>query len=209
MERGRAPVQPRKESVTGTSQICPAVLERCKRGDVAALGTIYETHGDQVWRVARNVLGSDAEADDATQEVFLRVFERLPSFDGRALFSTWLHRLSVRWCLNRLASQRTHLRSAEPLQDVDPDALADAATTRAFDDVAARDETEFYLGRLDPQARAILVLRELEGLDYAEIADVLEIPLGTVMSRLSRARAKLGAVDARRDARHKEQGAKP
>jgi RNA polymerase sigma-70 factor (ECF subfamily) len=165
-------------------------LRRLRSGDVQALAACYAAHGPRVWRLALGLLGSAADADDATQEVFLRVFEKAPTFEARARFSTWLHRLTVNHCKNRLASERARGARHEAL------GRADLACPAAgpLDAAAAGDERERLLGvlaRLPEEQRAVLVLREVEGLSYREIADTLEIPPGTVMSRLARARERL------------------
>jgi RNA polymerase sigma-70 factor (ECF subfamily) len=173
------------------------VIERCQRGDVAALGEIYAAHGARVWRVARNLLGREADADDLTQDVFLRLFERIHQFEGRSSLATWIHRTTVNLCLNRIAERNR--KTARSLDDVassaaEPADLGLAPSARA----ESADELEAWLGPLDPDARAILVLREVEGLEYSEIAAALDVPIGTVMSRLSRAREKLAELARRR-----------
>jgi RNA polymerase sigma-70 factor, ECF subfamily len=161
-------------------------LHALQRGDVHALETVFRLFGDRVHRTCRNLLGQAADADDATQEVFLRVLDKAKTFAGGSLFSTWLYRLTVNHCLN--VRRRPRL-SAHP----DPEAVADKAPcpAAAAERADARAELDRWLLRLQPPARAVLVLREIEQLTYDEIAAVLGIPIGTVMSRLSRARLRL------------------
>lgn len=172
------------------------VIERCRRGDVAALGEIYHRLGARVWRVARNMLGSDAEADDLTQDVFVRVFEKFAQFEGRSNVATWIHRTTVNLCLNQLQA-RTRARERTGIAPPSLDELS-ARTAGPGAEIESTDELEAWLGPLSPDARAILVLREVEGLEYGEIAEALDVPVGTVMSRLSRAREKLAEHAARR-----------
>lgn len=161
-----------------------------RRRDMGALRAAYERHGERVQRLCRRLLGRPADAEDAAQDVFLKLLERAGAFDGRARFSTWLHRLTVNTCLHRL--ERERLRLVRPLPEPDQ-APADAGA--APEESLARTETrlalERLLARLSGEHRAVLVLRELEGLSYREIAAALEVPEGTVMSRLARARAEL------------------
>src|SRR5262249_43513954 len=123
---------------------------------------------------------------------FLRVFERVGSFDGRAAFSTWLYRLTVNHCLNLLErmQRRTALTVEDVPEPVDPSLGPESAYRRA--------EGEGMLVRvleaLSVEHRTILVLREIEELSYREIAAILDVPRGTVMSRLSRARDALRTV---------------
>jgi len=165
-------------------------LARLRAGDVGALESCYRVFGRRVRRLCRSLLGPN-DADDATQEVFVRVFERARQFSGRARFSTWIYRLTVNHCLHRLERERR--RGAEPLSDENGSSWERALSwtddaLRAVDD---RDAVEKLLGELNPEQRTALTLREIEGLDYREIADVLDVPIGTVMSRLNRARQRL------------------
>jgi RNA polymerase sigma-70 factor (ECF subfamily) len=138
------------------------------------------------------MLGNAAEAEEVAQEAFVRAHRALGDFRGDAKLSTWLYAITSRLCLNRLASgERRLARQGEDtllrLSDVAP--RPDAALERR--------ELETALGRaiadLAEDGRIVVVLRDLEGLSYEEIAQVLELPLGTVRSRLHRARADLKA----------------
>jgi len=163
---------------------------RLARREGAALREAYERHGARVQRLCARLLACEAEAEDATQDVFLRLFEKAASFDGRARFSTWLHRIAVNHCLHRL--EKARLRRAAALADHDRELVA---RTEPPEETLARTEARLdlrrLLARLSPEHRAILVLRELEELSYRDIAATLSIPEGTVMSRLARARAEL------------------
>lgn len=165
-------------------------ISRCARGDVAALGEIYALLGGRIWRLCRNLLGNDVDAEDAVQEIFLRVLGRADQFEGRSRFSTWLYRLAVHHCLNvRKARQRRERRLPEQAtlchRERSDDPLAQTMAQEQ------REQLGEWLARLDDRSRALLLLREVEGLEYREIAAVLDLPLGTVMSGLSRARERL------------------
>ncbi len=164
-----------------------------QRGDMPSLREAYERHGERVQRLCRRLLGRAADAEDATQDVFLKLFERARSFDQRARFATWLHRLTVNHCLHRL--ERDRLRQAARLPEHDG-ALVDAgeAPESACMRGEAEQRLEALLARLSSEHRAVLVLRELEQLSYREIAAALAIPEGTVMSRLARARTELSRL---------------
>jgi RNA polymerase sigma-70 factor, ECF subfamily len=171
------------------------VVRGLQRGDMPSLRLAYERHGGRVQRLCRHLLGRAADAEDATQDVFLKLFERARSFDGRARFATWLHRLTVNLCLHRL--ERDRLRQAARLPEhegalVDPGEAPDSACSRG----EAKQRLEGLLARLSTEHRAVIVLRELEQLSYREIAAALAIPEGTVMSRLARARAELLRLSA-------------
>jgi len=148
------------------------------------------TYQHRVFGVALRMLGNRAEAEEVAQEAFVRAHRALGAFRGDAKLSTWLYAITSRLCLNRLASgERRLARQGEDallrLSDVAP--RPDAALERR--------ELETALGRaiaeLPEDRRIVVVLRDLEGLSYEEIAQVLELELGTVRSRLHRARAEL------------------
>lgn len=158
-------------------------LARARTGEEAAYRWLLERYRGRVVRLAAHVLRRDGDAEDIAQEAFLRAFRRLPSFHGEGRFSAWLFRIAVRLCLNR---QRKVRWDRETCNDAPPvpavPSFSDRADTRLL--VAA------LLDRLSPPMRAALVLREMEGLDYDEISEVLGIPVGTVRSRLHTARAQ-------------------
>ncbi len=168
-----------------------SLVLRLRRGDVGALEDGYGAHGARVYRLCLRLLGRESDAEDATQEVFLKLFERIESFSGEARFSTWLHRLTVNHCLHRL--EREQRRRTAALPDDERDHPLDQGAS-PFDQVSrteARETLQALLQRLSGEHRAVLVLREIEGLSYQELSTALEIPVGTVMSRLARAREQL------------------
>ncbi len=161
-------------------------LVRARTGDAAALGWLLERYRTRTVRLAAHVLRAEADAEDVAQEAFVRAFRRLHTLRGDgASFGPWLRRIVVRLCLDRLRRGR---HEASALTDDDWDALApaDLADTRLL--------IEALLDTLSPPLRAALVLREMEGLDYDEIAHVLAVPVGTVRSRLHAARAQFRAL---------------
>lgn len=163
------------------------IIRRCQRGDIRALETIYRTYSKRVYRLCLRMAGDTGIAEDLLQEVFIRAYEQIGKYSGRASFSTWLYRVATNHCLNVLKSQR-QLPSLEGLPDNTlPSDPSPSPLARSI------DEEEFRLAlrlleQLGPDERAILVLREIEGLSYRQISFVLDIAAGTVMSRLHRAR---------------------
>ena len=168
-----------------------ALVSRLRAGDGGALEACYRRHGARVYRLCLRLLGREPDAEDATQEVFLKLLERIDSFSGRAHFSTWLHRLTVNHCLHRL--EREHRRRAAALPEDDHDHPIDRADSppEQLARTESRETLQGLLDRLSSEQRAVIVLREIEQLTYQEIAETLEIPVGTVMSRLARAREQL------------------
>ncbi len=166
-----------------------AALRRCQAGDVRAIGVLFEAFGDRVYRLSFNLLGCHAEAEDATQEIFLRIYDKAGSFAGRSKVSTWVHRLTVNFCLNLLKA-----RKRRPLALVEEALEESESQERSVSGDLEQRETaalvHSLLARLPVEARTIFVLREVDCCSYQEIGEILDLPAGTVMSRLSRARAK-------------------
>jgi RNA polymerase sigma-70 factor, ECF subfamily len=168
----------------------PRFLDRLRAGDAPAFEELVMTYQHRVFGVALRMLGNRAEAEEVAQEAFVRAHRALGDFRGDAKLSTWLYAITSRLCLNRLASgERRMARQGE-------DALLRLSDAGPRPDAALeRRELETALGRaiaeLPEDRRIVVVLRDLEGLSYEEIAQVLELELGTVRSRLYRARADL------------------
>ena len=166
------------------------LVSRLRAGDRQAFEELVRTQQHRVYGLAVRMLGDAAEAQDVAQEAFLRAHRGLAEFRGDARLSTWLYAIVSRLCLNRLAgSERRLARQGE-------EALARLAdATPGPDQALERGELEEALhraiGELPEERRIVVVLRDVEGLAYEEIAEVLELPVGTVRSRLHRARLDL------------------
>jgi RNA polymerase sigma-70 factor, ECF subfamily len=167
----------------------PGLLARLRAGDPRAFEELVTTYEHRVFGVALRMLGSRAEAEEIAQEAFLRAHRAVVSFRGDARLGTWLYGIASRLCLNRLSSpDRRMARGDAALADVPattPDAAAEVE--RAELDAALRTAIE----ELPNEQRLVLVLRDVEGLSYEEIADALALVPGTVRSRLHRARMQL------------------
>lgn len=136
--------------------------------------------------MCRRLTGNDTDAADATQDALISIVKALPRFDERAKLSTWAYRIAVNASLDELRRRR---RRPAPTDLADLETRADWGT--GPDDVAQRLDIDAALMNLPPEFRAPVVLRDLGGLDYAEIAEILDIPPGTVRSRISRGRSAL------------------
>jgi RNA polymerase sigma-70 factor (ECF subfamily) len=156
------------------------MLDRCALGDERAIRWILSRYRDRVVRLAAHVLHNSREAEDVAQEAFVKAFRQIAQFRGESGFYAWLYRIVINLCLDRM--RRKSASSELPLDGAMPSLIA---TTP---DIEKRLAVEQVLNSLTPPMRAALVLREVEGLEYAEIAAVLEIPVGTVRSRLNTAR---------------------
>jgi len=174
-----------------------SLVEAAKQGDVAAFNQLVLTYQGLAYNVAYRLLGDGDAAADATQEAFIKAYQRLRQLRGGA-FRSWLLRIVTNTCYDMLRKQaRYPTRSLEPEnEDLDSDHLAEwRSAEETPEEVALRHEVgrvvQEGLMTLSPEHRTIIVLSDIEGLNYEEIAQVLNIPLGTVKSRLSRARAHL------------------
>ncbi|MDI6824093.1 MAG: sigma-70 family RNA polymerase sigma factor [Bacillota bacterium] len=181
-------------------------MSRPQAGDEADFAALFHRYKDLVYRTAFLILGDQGEAEDALQEVFLLVYTHLPSFDpGRAAFTTWLHRITVNHCLNR----RRHRDRRNRFPPPDPADTSDADPEAQYLDREQAERVHRAVGRLSRAQRAVVVLRYFHGLSYAEISRVLDIPLGTVKSRLNLALRTLGRELAPTDRRVPAQSLRP
>ena len=164
-------------------------VEAARRGDRPAVERLLRSVYPSVLALCRRMTGNDTDAADAAQEALIAIARWLPSFDGRSRVATWVYRVATNACLDELRRRR---RRPEPRPDAD---LATAATALpAGPDLDARFDVEAALMRLPLDFRAAVVLRDLCALDYAEIAEVLDLPPGTVRSRIARGRAMLAGL---------------
>ena len=178
------------------------LIERCLAGEDAAWEDLVKVHSRRVYAICYRFTGADSEAQDLTQEVFLRVFRSLKSFRaGEGSFSVWLSRLSRNLLIDHY--RRTKLERATDsieeqlpmLEQKKPASLYTAQRTDGL--LAGREASELLqaaLQKLSPELRETVILRDLEELEYREIAQILNVPEGTVKSRLNRGRAELGRL---------------
>jgi len=169
-----------------------ALLARLRAGDDQAFEELVTVYQHRLFGVALRMLGSRAEAEEIAQETFLRAHRALGEFRGEARLGTWLYAIASRLCLNRLAAgSRRHERSDEMALLQRPAEGADAAA--ALERTELQAALQEAVAALPEERRIVVVLRDLEGLAYEEIAEVLGLPLNTVRTRLHRARTDLKA----------------
>ena len=156
-------------------------------GDRDALDVLLDRHVDRVHAICRRVVGNPDDALDATQEALLAIARAIDRFDGRAAFTTWLYRIATNAAIDELRRRRRRPVPADPADVVAGPAGAGPEA------VADRLDVEAAIDRIPEEFRAAVVLRDLCDLDYARIADVLDVPPGTVRSRIARGRAALAA----------------
>jgi len=169
--------------VTPESDPLAAIVAGCRRQEPDAQRELVLQTQDRVFRTVFRLVGPQ-DAEDVTQQVFMQVFRQLDRFIGESAFGTWLYRVSVNEALQHLRS-RCGKRS---------DALCEEPSDRGPDrerQVEDREVLNRAMAQIDPDLRALFVLREVDGLSYEQIAKTLDVPMGTVASRLSRARQEL------------------
>src|SRR5687767_3314087 len=169
------------------------IIERCLNGDQAAWETIVRLYWRRVFNVAYKFVGRHDMAEDLTQDVFLKLYKSLDTFDRRANFQTWLISVSRNLCIDHYRSVRKERETMN--RDVDPAELTPIATTRSPQvELEQRDRVRLLRAALDtlaPTLRTAVMLRDIQELSYQEIADRLRLPEGTVKSRINRGRTEL------------------
>jgi RNA polymerase sigma-70 factor (ECF subfamily) len=169
------------------------LIHRCLQGDQTAWELIVRQHWRKVFNVAYKFVGKHDEAEDLTQDVFLKIFKSLNTFDRRANFQTWLISVSRNLCIDHYRSVRKERETID--RDVDANALTPAsADPGPFAALEQRDRVVLLrqaLGALPNTLRTAVVMRDIQELSYQEIADRLQLPEGTVKSRINRGRTEL------------------
>lgn len=182
------------------SELERSLLKRLRERDERAFRELIETHRDRVYNITYRMLGNRPEAEDVAQEVFITVFKTIDTFREEAKFSTWLYRVTVNHCKNRIkylarrherdrdeldetSSQTTGAINGTPLRNPQPD--------RALESAQMEILLQQAIENLDDEHRIVVVLRDVEDLSIEEICEITGLPDGTVKSRLHRARLAL------------------
>lgn len=203
MERGGAPGGATDADTAARSD--EDLVARARSGDREAFDRIVESHLAAVWRVVWRILRHREDTEDVVQEVFLAAYQALPGFRGASRLSTWLHRIAVTRALNHLDRSEEKVRRASRALDEGADRLPEGASGDGVAPGAGHAPSPLQeleagellrrldecLARLPAAWRAVLVLRDMEAASYEEIARMVGIALGTVRSRLARARLAL------------------
>jgi RNA polymerase sigma-70 factor (ECF subfamily) len=167
------------------------LVRRAKAGDLSAFDALVARHYERVFALAFHLLGNADDAADATQDAFLKAFERLKQFRGEAAFSTWLYRITVNVChdfqrrrqpvpFSQLSEEESETLNWAEATEPDPE--------EEWQRREKREAVQKVLQQLPDEFRQVLILCDLQGLTYAEAAAILDVPEGTVKSRLHRAR---------------------
>lgn len=174
------------------------LVERCLTGDETAWDQLVRTHTRRVYSLCYRFTNSDSEAQDLTQEVFLRIFKSVKSFRAEeGSFGTWLARLTRNLLIDnyrRTRQDRVTDSIEVQLPMLEEELAANARPDGMVVGREAREQLQWALQKLSPELRETLILRDLQEMEYREISQILKIPEGTVKSRLNRARAELARV---------------
>ena len=181
-----------EENITSATST-EALVERCLAGDQVAWEQIVRLHWRKVFNLAYKFVGRHDEAEDLTQDIFLKIFKALHTFDRRANFQTWLISISRNLCIDHYRSVRKERETMA--RDVDPSHLTPVSRERGphsqLEQLDLKDLVRQALAELAPALRQAVVLRDLQEFSYQEIADQLGLPEGTVKSRINRGRLEL------------------
>lgn len=179
------------------------LVRRAQGGDRFAFSQLVKRYQDRIYGLCMRWLGDPQVAEELAQDIFVAVFRSLGTFRGDARFSTWLHRVAVNHCKNRrLYRRRRAWNRHEPLEgnrgpDERPRQLSDdrvPSTDRGAEQRQAGRIVQEALAELEEDHRQVLILRDIQDLDYQEIAEILDLPRGTVKSRIHRARSQLAKI---------------
>jgi len=191
----RARKAPVSFSTSGPNPQIDALILQCLRGDQLAWDTIVRTYRRKVFNVAYTFVGKHDEAEDLTQDIFIKVFRSLKSFDRRANFQTWLISVSRNMCIDHYRSVRKERQTID--RNIDADVLRPVSPEPPMIlRIEQRDRVQLLreaLQALKPMLRTAIVMRDLKEMSYSEIAKELQLPEGTVKSRINRGRRELAA----------------
>lgn len=171
-----------------------SLVAACRSGNAEAFGILVKRYQDRLFPTILRLTGNADDALDLLQDTFFRAYQKLGKFRGRSSFYTWLYRIAVNLALSDRRKRRTsgHTSHFDGGRDLDPPDDSDLAIpSGALERAETHAEVQAALNALLPDHRAVVVMKEFDGFRYEEIAEILNIPVGTVRSRLHRARAEL------------------
>jgi len=163
------------------------LVERCRRGEVGAFDELVDRYKNLVFAMIHRTLPDPSSADDLAQDVFLRIHRGLPYFRGEARLSTWVYRIVVNVCMQ----DRGRGEQSVSLDDANARVSTPAAADRHANDLELRDRLEKAIAQLPPQQRVLIAAHYLRGVQYEELAEAMNLPLGTVKNQLHRAKRQL------------------
>lgn len=166
-------------------------VRRLQHGETEAFEILVRRHEKTIFNLVYRMLGDYDEAAEISQEVFLSAFRAVGQFRGEANFSTWLYRIALNHASTRRKSLGTRQQRMLPLENANPLSDPEPGPPEILEKQEIRERVQLALNQLDPEDAAVILLRDLQDVPYDEVARMLEIPVGTVKSRLHRARQAL------------------
>ncbi len=179
-----------------------AILKRFQNGDVSAFRELVVAYQDNIYSLCTYMTGDPVNAEDIAQDVFLKAYQSLKNFKPNASIYTWLYRIAVNACIDykRKASLESLFRYQQHDDaEIEDEPSDDPSPERAIESQQDRNSVKRALARLSQKLRAVIVMKEMDGLSYEEIAESLDISIGTVKSRISRAREELKRIMLRKN----------
>jgi RNA polymerase sigma-70 factor (ECF subfamily) len=173
--------------MTDRTDLDVVLIDRYLQGDIEAFNELMEAHEGRVFAICLRMLRDREAALDATQDTFLTVFRKVDRYKATAAFSTWLYRVTVNTCYDHLRKQKR--KRADHLPETHD--IADPSSQDEFEAVDVRPQIVDALAELSPEFRSAVVLVDLQGMSIEQASDTLEVPTGTIKSRLFRARKQL------------------
>jgi len=171
------------------------LIADCLQGDTAAFGVLVRRYQERLYRTVYHLVDHAEDAQDVVQEAFLNAYQSLAGFKGDALFFTWLYRIAVNTAISLKRKRRVMVRmDGGPGRETIPEPSDPAEQSRPEHVLEQQEQEQRIrqaLSRLSPEHRAVLVLKDMEGQKYETMAEVLQVPIGTIRSRLHRARLEL------------------
>ncbi len=178
------------------------LVRLAKDGNVAAFETLIGEYQKRIFAIAYRMIQNPEDAADLTQEVIVKIFKHLDKFQGNSKFSTWVYRIATNTCLDELKKTRRNTTVYSLDKEIETEEgslmgeLPDQGATpeQAAEKKAVQTAVRVAIGRLNPEHKKVIVLRDLQGLSYEEIAEIINCSVGTVKSRISRARENLKKI---------------
>ena len=171
------------------------LIAECLAGDAAAFGGLVRRYQERLFNTVIRLVDNAEDAHDVVQEAFLNAYQSLDGFKGDSLFFTWLYRIAVNTAISMRRKQRVSIsidsgRNGEhPIEP--PDLSEQSRPGHALEQAEQERRIQIALARLSPEHRAVLVMKDMEGQKYETMAEILQVPIGTIRSRLHRARLEL------------------
>jgi RNA polymerase sigma-70 factor (ECF subfamily) len=174
------------------------LIQKCKNGDIHSFELLIESYQSKVFNIAYRMLGNAEDASDVAQEVFLKIFKSISTFKEEASLSTWIYRIATNVCLDEIRKRKKEniisMNSTIQLEDGELNIQMETTDPRPdeiLEEKELRDEVKDAIGCLKDEHKIVIILRDINGFSYEDISNILNCPLGTIKSRINRARNSL------------------